>query len=304
MLNGKPYLDITGEPIHAHGGHMLRHGGFWYWYGEDRRDDRYVSCYRSADLKTWEFRNVVLHIGTGLDARNGWKCDLGERLEGGGLRKVNIERPKVLYNEKTEKFVMWAHFENGRDYHEAAACVAVCDTPDGDFTFLGSFNPCGHMSRDCTLLRDDDGAVYFISAANDNRDLHVYRLTDDLLNVDEQVNKLYIGGYREAPAVFKKDGKYYMITSYCTGWAPNQGKWSCADDIGGEWSELRDFGDETTFRSQSTFVLPLDGKFYYVGDRWEGGGEAYFRSTYVILEIRFDKNGDPYIEFTEEAPIL
>ena len=29
--------------IHAHGGHILSYGGFYYWYGEDRRDDIYVS---------------------------------------------------------------------------------------------------------------------------------------------------------------------------------------------------------------------------------------------------------------------
>ena len=36
--------------------------------------------------------------------------------------KVNLERPKVLYNKKTNKFVMWVYFENGKDYHYAAAC--------------------------------------------------------------------------------------------------------------------------------------------------------------------------------------
>jgi hypothetical protein len=58
--NGKPMLDTAGNPIHAHGGHMLRYGEYWYWYGEDRRGDAYVSCYRSADLHSWEYRGTVL----------------------------------------------------------------------------------------------------------------------------------------------------------------------------------------------------------------------------------------------------
>ena len=58
--NGKPMLDTAGNPIHAHGGHMLRYGEYWYWYGEDRRGDAYVSCYRSADLHNWEYRGTVL----------------------------------------------------------------------------------------------------------------------------------------------------------------------------------------------------------------------------------------------------
>ena len=294
MINGKAYPDIHGNEIHAHGGYIIRHGDWWYWYGEDRRADRYVSCYRSADLKNWEFRRAVLTVDSPADPYLvGRKYDIGGRNPDGTLRKVNIERPKVLYNEKIGRFVMWAHYENGKDYREACACVAVCDTPDGDFTWLGSFNPCGCMSRDCTMFRDDDGAVYFISAANENRDLHVYRLTDDYFDIAEQVNTLYVGQLREAPAVFKKDGTYYMITSYCTGWAPNQGKWSQAERMEGEWSALADFGDETTYRSQSAFVLPVEAeegvtRYYYVGDRWCGGGEAYFRSTYVVLEIQFD----------------
>lgn len=310
MINGKAYLDRDGNKIHAHGGCIIRHGDWWYWYGEDRRDNRYVSCYRSADLVDWEWRDTVLSADSPVMGDvPGRNPKLKEIEPDGTLRKVNIERPKVLYNEKTEKFVMWAHYENGTDYKEACACVAISDTPDGEFTYIGSFRPCGCMSRDCTLYRDDDGAVYFISAARDNADLHVYRLTEDYLDVAEQVNKLYADGYREAPAVFKKDGMYYMITSYCTGWAPNQGKWSSAERMEGKWSALADFGDETTYGSQSAFVLPVEDeagkrRYYYIGDRWCGGGEAYFSSTYVVLEIQFDEKGHPYIEFTEKAPVM
>lgn len=308
MTNGKPWLDVNGEEIHAHGGCVLRHGEWWYWYGEDRRAERYVSCYRSVDLQRWEFRRAILTTDSPVEPRfASLDPNLGEKRSDGTLRKVNIERPKVLYNEKTGVFVLWAHYENGRDYRDARACVAVCDAPDGEFRYLGSFNPCGCMSRDCTLFQDDDKTAYFISAANENRDLHVYRLTDDYLEIAEPVNVLYKGLLREAPAVFKKDGSYFMISSFCTGWAPNQGKWARADRMDGTWSALRDFGDETTYRSQSAFVLTLPGadgknRYYYVGDRWGGGGEAYFRSTYVVLEIQFNENGEPYIEYSENAP--
>ena len=58
--NGTLWNDIDGNPIHAHGGWMLSYGGYFYWYGEDRRENYYVSCYRSKDLRTWEFRNHIL----------------------------------------------------------------------------------------------------------------------------------------------------------------------------------------------------------------------------------------------------
>ena len=36
--------------------------------------------------------------------------------------------------------------------------------------------------------------------------------------------------------------KYYMLTSFCTGWAPNQGKYAVADSIEGRWSMLTEIG--------------------------------------------------------------
>ena len=61
--NGTLWNDIDGNPIHAHGGWMLSYGGYFYWYGEDRRENYYVSCYRSKDLRNWEFRNHIRDDG-------------------------------------------------------------------------------------------------------------------------------------------------------------------------------------------------------------------------------------------------
>ena len=285
LKNGTIWNDTDGQPIHAHGGCILLHKGWYYWYGEDRRGRNYVRCYRSRNLTDWEFRNHVLTMDSGMEPyRVRTKLQL-QREDGG---KVNLERPKVLYNEKTEKFVLWAHFENGRDYSQAAAAIATCDTPDGDFTYHGHFNPYGYMSRDCTLFQEEDGTAYFISAARDNADLHVYRLTDDYMNVEKLVHRLWQGEFREAPAVTKINGVYYMLTSFCTGWEPNQGKYASAPSIEGRWSLLTEIGDDTTYHSQPAFLLQKDGRVLYFGDRWGGDGESYFTSSYVIypLEVR------------------
>ncbi len=285
LKNGKLWHDIDGNPIHAHGGYIIFHDGWYYWYGEDRRDRYYVSCYRSQNLADWEFRNHILTMDSEMKP-----CRVRTKLrlqsEDGG--KVNLERPKVLYNAQTRKFILWAHFENGRDYTEAAAAIASCDAPDGDFIYHGHFNPYGYMSRDCTLFQDDDGTAYFISAARDNADLHIYRLTDDYMNVEALVHRLWQGEYREAPAVTKIGGIYYMLTSFCTGWEPNQSKYASAESIEGRWSVLTEIGDETTYQSQPAFLLQKDGRVLYFGDRWGGDGEKYFTSSYVIypLEVR------------------
>lgn len=44
-------------------------------------------------------------------------------------------------------------------------------------------------------------------------------------------------GHNEAPAIFKKDGTYWMITSGCTGWAPNAARLFSAPSIWGPWKQ-------------------------------------------------------------------
>ena len=300
--NGEPWLDTDGNVIHAHGGHMLHHDGWWYWYGENRTENNYVSCYRTKDFKSFEFRGNIITTETPTE---GYRVQTDLSLAGknadGTIHKVNLERPKVLWCERTKKFVLWCHYENGVDYHDARCAVASSDYPDHGFVYHGSFNPFGDMARDCTLFMDGEDA-YFTAASRDNRDLHVWKLTKDFMSVSKLVNNLFQNESREAPAFFKKDGRYYLLTSYCTGWAPNQGKWSSSDSIDGEWEINEKFGDETTFRSQPAFVLEKDGKFIYFADRWGGTGH-YNDSTYVVLEIKFREDGSPYIEYSDEAAL-
>lgn len=325
MKNGEFWYDTDGNVIHAHGGWILKSGEYYYWYGEDRTDENYVSCYRTKDFKSFEFRNHVLTSASKTeksyvsDAALTLKrpvSSLGTDVKKQGLMRingnnellVNIERPKVLFCEKTGKYVMWMHYENGLNYHDAACAVATCDTPDGDFTYHGSFNPFGNMARDCTVF-EDGGDAYFAAAARDNKDLYIYRLTEDFMSVDKTVNILFQNQSREAPAFFKKDGELFVLSSACTGWRPNQGAFARTKEgrIDGRWSLLKNFGDETTYRSQPSFVLPVekDGvmKYYYFADRWGLSSPEYFTSTYVVLEIKFDSNGDPYIDYSEEAEL-
>lgn len=302
LINGDKWLDSNGNIIHAHGGHILYKDGYYYWYGENRLDNNYVSCYRSKDLMNWEFRNNILTTKSKAEAiRVRTKLNLLSKTG----KKVNLERPKVIYNVKTKKYVLWVHYENGEDYCEAAAAIATCDTPDGDFTYHGSFNPYGYMSRDCTLFKDDDGTAYFISASRNNADMHIYRLADDYMNVDCLVNKLWQGEYREAPAVVKKDNTYYMLSSFCTGWDPNQGKYSSATSMTGKWRMLEDIGDETTFDTQPAFILTIFGEkeneYVYVADRWDG--DNYHNSRYVFLKLIFEDDKKISMKYCDEFKI-
>lgn len=286
IINGTTFTDIQGNTINAHGGGFLKVGDYYYWIGENRKKGVFVSCYRSKDLVNWEFRG-----------------DLLTRQSHPELDKANIERPKVIYNEKTKQFVMWMHYEYGRDYSYARAAVAVSEDIEKPFTFLKSFRPFGNMSRDCTLFKDEDGSAYFFSSARENYDMIMYKLTEDFTNAKEQVTTLWPGGHREAPALVKRGDYYFMITSGCTGWAPNQAKYAYAKSIAGPWSELIDLGNSTTYNSQSTFILPIEGEkttsYLYVGDRWDGN--QYHNSTYIFLPLSFKNETLLELKWTEKV---
>ncbi|WP_436757553.1 RICIN domain-containing protein [Streptosporangium sp. V21-05] len=131
-----------------------------------------------------------------------------------------------------------------------------------------------------------------ISAANENYDLHIYRLTSDYLNVGALVGNLWPGGHREAPAMFKRGSTYFPLTSGATGWNPNQARYATASSVSGPWSGWADAGDGTTFGSQPAYVLPVQGtsttSYLYMGDRWAGAwGGPVNDSQYVWLPITF-----------------
>ena len=149
-------LDTDGKHVNAHGGCIIKHGSTWYWYGEARPERGFTSLgvslytceipapapgepgmtdgggmsYRPEFLtgKKWVNRGLVLEV---VDSA-------GSPIERGCI----IERPKVIYNYKTKKFVMLFHLElKGRGYEAAQVGFAVSDTPEGPFVFHHAQRP-------------------------------------------------------------------------------------------------------------------------------------------------------------------
>jgi hypothetical protein len=288
IKNGDFHLDVQGNVINAHGAGFIKSGDYYYWIGENRKKGVLVSCYRSKDLSNWEFRGDLLTVKSHPD-----------------LTEANIERPKVVYNEKTGKYVMWMHYEDRNDYSLARAAVAFSDDIEKPFTFVKSFRPFENMSRDCTLYRDDDGKAYFLSAARENYDLILYELTDDYLDVKTQISTLWPGGHREAPTLLKHAGVYYLFSSGCTGWNPNQMKYATAKSLNGPWSELINITDEVSYQTQPTYIITIEGQnsksYLYVGDRWDA--KKYFNSKYIFLPLTFDNHQKPVLEWTDELSV-
>jgi hypothetical protein len=182
---------------------------------------------------------------------------------------------------------MWLHWE-GMNYGTAEAGVFTSDSVDGDYTQVRHMRPNGNMSRDDTLFRDDDGKAYFLSAANENADSALYELTDDYTDIARQIATLWPGSYREAPAIMKANGVYFIVGSGATNWDPNQQKYATAPSMDGPWSALSNVGDATGYDTQTAFIIPFKGSktttYIYAGDRWQDPDLG--SSKYIWLPIK------------------
>ncbi len=284
---GEIWPDNNGVHINAHAAAsstrtallLVRRG-----QGRGRRRQRRaqgVHVYSSTDLYNWKDEGIAL--STSADP----KSDI---VEG-----CIIERPKVLYNAKTKKYVMWFHLEMKGQATRRAQRRGHQRHGHRPYTFVNSFRPDGEMSRDMTLFQDDDGKAYLVCASEENATTHISQLTDDYLNTTGHPVKAF-KWWSEAPAVFKYNGKYFYLGSHCSGWAPNAAMSAEADSMLGPWHDLGDPSrgtpeqNKTTFESQSTYVLPVAGKpgaFIFMADRWRPDNAIDGR--YVWLPIQFGK---------------
>ncbi len=236
----------------------------------------------------------------------------------GLYKKLNwdsvLERPKVIYSKKNDNYVMWFHKdgEGAGKYSLAQTGIAVSDSPTGPFRFVDAINPLGAESRDMTLFVDDDGKAYLLYSSEDNWTLYIAELNEDYTGLTGVYSRNYVdkngskGVYaREAPAIFKYNGSYYIISSGCTGWDPNVMGYSVTDNIrigmtkdGGNGPFQMDglknpcIGTDAniSFGGQSTFVLPVQGKegcFIYMGDKWNKNNLK--DSRYQWLPIQIDR---------------
>lgn len=297
----KIWLDTDGKPINAHAAGILFSKGKYYWFGEikkgktiivgniQRTDAGGISCYSSTDLCNWKFESVALEPGTKDIASDIHKSKI-------------IERPKVIFNEKTKKFVMWMHIDT-RDYSYARAGVATADKPEGPYTYLGSFRPNNQMSRDQTLFKDDNGKAYQFASSENNKTMYINELTDDYLRPSGKFKRIFIDLEREAPAVVKHNNKYFIISSACNGWAPTKAMYAISDSIMGVYKVMGNpctgKDSDITFYSQSTYILPVEGKdntYISLFDLWKS--ENLEDSRYVWLPMHFE-NDKMIIEWKE-----
>ena len=202
-----------------------------------------------------------------------------------------MDRPHIIYCEKTKKYVAWLKIMAG----EVSQFMSVMQADDflGPYEFVHKiYKPLEMDTGDFALHVDEETKKAYIFFERPHFELVTATLSDTYTEVTGEYSEHYKGLLppytREAPAYFERNGRKYLFTSGTSGYYPNKSQVCVFDDYHGEYKDLGNphIGDETntSFSSQITSVLKVPGKDLYIAcaDRWMPGKMAMKMSAQVI----------------------
>jgi hypothetical protein len=270
---GEVWLDTAGKPIHAHGGSILKVGDTFYWYGENKEKSLPNSgvwawgmrIYSSKDLYNWTDEGLFI------------PPDLKDPKSSFAPASL-ADRPHIIYNEGTKKFVCWVKIMHREDWSQTRT-VLVADKITGPYTMVrDNVKPFGMSAGDFDMVVAPDGKAYFIFERV-HTEMIVADLTDDYTDVTGYYSthfpKTHPPFTREGPGYFFRNGKHYLFTSGTSGYHANPSEVAVADTYHGPWTVLGDAHPKdvtrTSFNSQICSVFKHPGKkdlYIALADRW------------------------------------
>lgn len=319
QAHGGQVVTRTAEELGVDDGEAVavEEGGttVYYWYGEDRSNGYYespgVSLYTSTDTYNWTNRGVVMRSVTSReDLRSEYFDAIYDTVADDGTPRTEtiddlfyylnvksttptgeaqlnaiFERPKVLHNAQTGKWVMWWHSDGsttpgGSNYARSLAAVAVADSPTGPFKLHGAYrlynettyktacNQNGAVpggARDMTVFQDTDGTAYVAYSSEENRSLYIARLNAEYTNVEKTSATDTVG------IQYSADGQYPRIFADGTQGAPVAGQ---------DYSIVRRCG---LLEAPALFVH--DGKYYAVtsgATGWRPNAQTYYTADSLV----------------------
>ena len=147
---GKPILDTDGKRIQAHGAGMFYENGTYYWYGENKEFSTGtkrvwtwgIRCYSSKDLYNWKNEGLIIPPNT-------------EDRTSSLYPSKPVDRPHILKNKKTGKYVCWLKLSGKDAYFTMLTADAI----------LGPYMPIGNPHRNDSSSASFNSQVSFIFQA-------------------------------------------------------------------------------------------------------------------------------------------
>jgi hypothetical protein len=269
---GQPWFDSSGKPIQAHAPALIAVGDTFYWYGENKEftdgkqgiESWGIRFYRSKDLYNWEDLGPLIPPDT---------SDPTSPLS----PKVFPERPHILFNPRTGKYVCWIKIRGATN--EQFRTVMTADKITGPWTMVHrELRPAGMAAGDFDLLVDENTGKAFMIFERAHKDVVVIELTDDWTNVTDRFWVHFprtTPDVREGIACFQRNGRTYMTSSGMTGYFPNPSEVAVAADVMGPYDLIGDLNptdaSRTSFNSQISYIFKHPRKkdlFIALADRW------------------------------------
>lgn len=271
---GQIWLDTEGKRIQAHGGTVTYIDGIYYFYGEnkERTDGKNniwhwgVRCYASRDLYNWEDKGLIIPPEP-------------DNPESSLHPEAHMDRPHIIYNSATGKYVAWLKVMNG---NSQTVTILTADAFMGPYRKVREYwKPLGMNAGDFDLAAAPDGKAYYYFERV-HSEMICADLTDDYTAVTGYYSthfpRLCPPYVREAPAHFVRRGKHYLITSGTTGYLPNPSEAAVSDTWHGPYRVLGNphasDKSNTSFHSQISSVFKVPGKkdlYIACADRWLPG---------------------------------
>lgn len=266
---GQVWQDTEGKRIQAHAGAIHYENGTYYWYGENKEftDGKSktwvygIRCYSSKDFYNWKDEGLI--IEPNLENK---KHPLHPTR--------HAERPHIIYNEKTKKYVCWIKEP------EKSFCILAADGILGPYTMVNeNYKPMGKAAGDFDIAIDEKTGKAYIYFSCQRECTYIMELEDDYLSAKPECKKLYEELHppfiREGLSHLEADGCHYLFSSGMTGYVPNPSQVAKADTPMGEYTELGnphvDDASHASFDSQISFIFkhPEKENFYVaLADRW------------------------------------
>ena len=297
---GKTLYDTGGNRVQAHGGSIFYEEATetYYFYGENKEfttagSDIWtwgVRAYASKDLYNWEDKGLII------------KPVKDDDTSSLNPRKAMLDRPHIIYNKATKKYVCWCKIM----WHDntQTALVLTADAFLGPYTIVRDhLRPLNMNAGDFDLTVAPDGKAYYMFERVHSETI-ITDLTDDYTDVTGYYSTHFPRPYppyvREATAHFMWNHKHFLLTSGTTWYLPNPSEVAVADSWHGPYKVLGDpcptDESQTTFHSQVSSVFKVPGKknlYIAVADRWCPDAMDVPYGFYAeLIERMFSGNSD------------
>lgn len=266
---GKVWYDTEGNRIQAHGACVFYENGRYYWIGENKdhttKDGEIwtwgVKIYSSDDLYNWTDEGYLIEPELEDTSSIFWP-----------VRR--LDRPHLVYNARTKKYVLWLKFCDDASY-----AVLTSDSLMGRYELVRrDYHPFGTHCGDFDLAVDDDTGNAYLYWEVNHTDVWGVKLSSDYTAAEGAYSVIYSNlkppYAREAVTHMQRGGKHYIFTSGMTGYVPNPSEVAVSD----EWlTGYKILGDphvddesKSSFNSQLSCIFKVHGKSRYiaVADRW------------------------------------